>query len=111
GFALFRPTRLLLAALHGAQLRAGDREIARARGAAPRAISAGFLRRADPHLQSHAEPRLARHGRRRDDAEPVAVRDPRGLHELLRAGVGRAHARGLGPARRRPPGRAAEAAY
>jgi NADH-quinone oxidoreductase subunit D len=34
----------------------------------------------------------ARDGRRRDDAEPVAVRDPRGLPQLLRARVGRAHA-------------------
>ena len=73
-------------------------------------ISARLLRRADPHLEPHAQPRQPRHGRRRDDAEPVAVRAARGLHELLRAGVGRAHARRLVPPRRRPPGRAAEAA-
>ena len=64
---------------HGAQLRARDREAARHRGAAPRAVSARAVRRADAHLEPHAEPRLAHHGRRRDDAEPVAVRDPRGL--------------------------------
>ena len=33
--------------------------------------------RADPHLQPHAQPRQPRHGRRRDDAEPVAVRAAR----------------------------------
>jgi hypothetical protein len=81
-----------------------------ARSADPRAISAGALRRADPHLQSHAEPRFARHGRRRDDAEPVALRDARGLPRLLRACLGRAHAHGLFPAGRRAPGRAAQAA-
>ena len=111
GAALFRPARLLLAAVHGAQLRPRHRETARPRSADPRPISARLLRRADPHLQPHAEPRQPRHGRRRDDAEPVAVRAARGLHELLRAGVGRAHARRLVPPRRRPSGRAAEAAH
>ena len=111
GSALFRPARLLLADVHGAQLRARHREIARPRSAAARAISARLLRRADPHLEPHAQPRQPRHGRRRDDAEPVAVRAARRLHELLRAGVGRAHARRLVPPRRRPPGRAAEAAH
>ena len=86
GAALFRPARLLLAAVHGAQLRARDRETARPRGAAARAISARAVRRADPHLQPHAQPRQPRHGRRRDDAEPVAVRDPRGLHATSTSG-------------------------
>ena len=75
-----------------------------------RAVSARAVRRADAHLQPHAQPRQPRHGRRRDDAEPVAVRDPRGLPQLLRARLGRAHARGLVPPRRRPSGRAAQAA-
>ena len=41
------------------------------------AISARPVRRADPHLEPSAEPRQPRHGRRRDDAEPVAVRAAR----------------------------------
>ena len=75
-----------------------------------RPISARPLRRADPDLEPPAQHRQPHHGRRRDDSEPVAVRAPRRLHELLRAGVGRAHARRLVPARRSPSGRAAEAA-
>src|SRR3546814_18806320 len=54
GAALFRPARLLLAARHGAQLCPRDREIARPRGAGPRAISAPPASRADPYLQSTA---------------------------------------------------------
>ncbi len=98
GAALFRPARLLLAARHGALgyvlaiEKLLDLEVPRARAVSPRAV-----RRADAHLQSHAQPRFARHGRRRDDAEPVGVRAPRGLPELLRARFGRAHARDLVP--------------
>ena len=66
-----------LADVHGAQLRARHREAARPRSAAARAISARPVRRADPHLQPPAQPRQPRHGRRRDDAEPVAVRAAR----------------------------------
>ena len=87
GFALFRPARLRLADVPGAQLRARHREIARPRSAAARPISARAFRRADPHLEPHAQPRQPHHGRRRDDAEPVAVRAARRSDELLRAGV------------------------
>eukprot|EP01088_Endostelium_zonatum_P018564 TRINITY_DN6000_c0_g1_i1.p2 TRINITY_DN6000_c0_g1~~TRINITY_DN6000_c0_g1_i1.p2 ORF type:complete len:241 (-),score=-29.56 TRINITY_DN6000_c0_g1_i1:137-859(-) len=85
GDPVFRSPRLLLAAVHGAHVRACDREAARYRGADPRPVSARVLRRADPYLEPHAEPGFARHGRRRDDAEPVAVRDSRGLLQFLRA--------------------------
>ena len=77
GAALLRPARLLLADVHGAQLRAGDREADGPRGAAPRPIYPRADGGADPHLQPHAQPWQPHHGRWRDDAEPVAVRSAR----------------------------------
>ena len=68
GAALFRPARLLLADVHGAQLRARHREADGARGAAPRPVHPRADGGADPHLQPHAQPRQPHHGRRRDDA-------------------------------------------
>ncbi len=68
GAALLRPARLLLADVHGAQLRARDREIDGPRGPAARPIYPRADGRADPHLQPHAQPRQPHHGRRRDDA-------------------------------------------
>ena len=94
GAALLRPARLLLADVHGAQLRARHREADGPRGAAPRPVHPRADGGADPHLQPHAEPRQPHHGRGRDDAEPVAVRSARGHAAVLRA---RVRARGCTP--------------
>ena len=110
GAALLRPPRLRLADVPGAQLRARHREIDGARGAASGPVHPRADGGADPHLQPHAPARQPHHGRRRDDPEPVAVRGPRGHDAILRAGVGRADARQLFPARRGALRSAAQAA-
>jgi hypothetical protein len=61
--------------------------------------------------ESHAQPGCACDGCRRDDAQPVDVRNPRGLPQLLRARLGRTDAQRVVPSRRRAPGRAAQAAH
>ena len=57
-----------------------------------------------PHPEPPAERHDVRHGYRRADAAAVGLRAARAADGVLRGGRRLAHARGLFPARRRPPG-------
>ena len=109
-FIVFSIIECSLALYDKAVITNASREAARAGSARARQVAAHDVCGNHAYLQPHAQHRFTRHGRGRDDAEPVAVRNPRGLPQLLRACLRRAHAFGLVPPRRRPSGRAAEAA-
>ena len=94
----------------GIQLCARDRKDAQSRSARACAISARAVRRADPHLQSHAQYGRACPRRRSIHAEPVDHGPARRLHELFRAGLWCAHAQRLVSARWRASGCAGKAA-
>jgi NADH-quinone oxidoreductase subunit D len=113
GAALFRPARLLLAARRWstAIVLAIEKLLDLEVPVTARNICALFfaeLTRICNHMLNLG---VARHGRRRDDAEPVDVRAARGLPQLLRAHASGARMHSaITPPRRRASGCAAQAA-
>ncbi len=107
--ALFRPAGLRGADEPGARLVSGHREADGRRGAAPGEPDPGALFRDRAHPEPSSERHHAGDGCGRADAAALGVRRAREAHDLLRAGLWRAAARGLFPARWRASGPAAGA--
>ena len=99
--ALHGPARLRVDDVQRACLRDGDREAARRRSAAARAVHPRDVRRDHPHPQPPAVAGRACARRRCDDGVPVRVPRARRPDGLLRGGLRRAHACGLLPSGRR----------
>ena len=94
GDPLLRPPRLRRADEPGARLRAGGREAAGHRGAAPRAVDPRALLRDRPPPQPHPQHHHPRARRRRADAAAVGLRGAREADGVLRARLGQPHACG-----------------
>src|SRR5262249_24307087 len=109
GVALLRSARLRRADQPGACVLPGGREATRHRRAQARAArSRALLRDWAPALPPPQRDD-AGDGRGRADAAALGLRGAREADGVLRASLGRAHARELFPYRRRAPGFAAEA--